>query len=267
MPNMGQLFLLIVATAMFLLGGGLSLAGVGRPRPGIRMPAQLCLYGGVAVCLVVLLWHSFTRNSWLPIEDNFDALVWLGVLLSLFVGYVQWARPLGGLDWFVMPIVILLLGAAAVFGRSEPREYVGHALLVVHRLTAFGGVVAFAVAAATGAMYIVANRKLRHKLPPGPNLGSLERLERFLTTAVTLGFALFTIGLVTGFYSFIRDKKPVSHEKVLLSLMAWAVYAVVLHAPVNPRLRGRRAAMLSVIGFVLVVGAIVAVQFMPKGTA
>ena len=51
--------------------------------------------------------------------------------------------------------------------------------------------------------------------------------------------------------------------KVWLAVGAWAVYAVVLHAPINPSFRGRRAALLSVVGFVLIVGVLVVVQFMP----
>ena len=41
--------------------------------------------------------------------------------------------------------------------------------------------------------------------------------------------------------------------------------SIVMHAPINPRFRGRRAAMLSIFGFVLVFGTLVAVQFMPSG--
>jgi len=48
---------------------------------------------------------------------------------------------------------------------------------------------------------------------------------------------------------------------VLLTFAVWLVYAIVLHAPINPSFRGRRAAVLSVVGFVLMVGTILAVQF------
>ena len=63
----------------------------------------------------------------------------------------------------------------------------------------------------------------------------------------------------------VADKTSVSTAKLLLASLAWLVYAIVMHAPINPRFRGRRAAMLSVFGFVLVFGTLVAVQFMPGG--
>jgi ABC-type transport system involved in cytochrome c biogenesis permease subunit len=51
--------------------------------------------------------------------------------------------------------------------------------------------------------------------------------------------------------------------KVLLTFVAWVVYALVLHSPINPSFRGRKTALLSVVGFVLMIGVIVAVQLMP----
>src|SRR5688500_3905606 len=72
-------------------------AGVGG-----RVAAKMCAYLGVAAALGVLVWHSVDRRSWWPLEDNFDALTWLGILLALFVLYTQRAHPLRGLDWFLM---------------------------------------------------------------------------------------------------------------------------------------------------------------------
>jgi ABC-type transport system involved in cytochrome c biogenesis permease subunit len=52
-----------------------------------------------------------------------------------------------------------------------------------------------------------------------------------------------------------------AQPKVVLTLLAWVIYALVLHAPINPRFRGRRAAALSIAGFVLMVGILVVLQF------
>jgi hypothetical protein len=43
------------------------------------------------------------------------------------------------------------------------------------------------------------------------------------------------------------------------------VYGLILHSPINPSFRGRRTAMLSVVGFVLMISVLVAVQFLPSG--
>src|SRR5687768_15036190 len=120
MPTTGQLALLVIAIAFFVVGGAISLARVRRPDvPKLRILAKACLYFGLLASIGVLVWHSLDRGQWLPLGDNFDAMIWLAILLVLFVLYVQRAHPLGGLDWFVMPIAILLLIAAAVFGREN----------------------------------------------------------------------------------------------------------------------------------------------------
>jgi len=52
-----------------------------------------------------------------------------------------------------------------------------------------------------------------------------------------------------------------------LAVVVWLVYAVVLHAPLNPSFRGRRVAVLSMVGFVLMLGTVVAVLLMRGGTS
>ena len=63
------------------------------------------------------------------LDDNFEAFLWLAILLAIFVMYVQRTRPIGGLDWFVMPIVIVLLVAAAVFGRGAAAALCGYGVV------------------------------------------------------------------------------------------------------------------------------------------
>jgi len=266
-PTAGQLTLLFAALAMFVAAEVLSLLRL-RGTERFRIPAKACLYWGIVLGLGVLIWHSARRGNWIPLQDNFDAFVWLALLLALFVAYTQRVHPLRGLDWFVLPIVGLLLAAAAVFGRAKPHEYVGTVWSWVHRVTAYGGTAAFAVAAAVGAMYLISDRRLRHKRPGA--LGSLERLEKFTRVSVGLGFPLLTVGLITGLV-LVVDRPGHSglgsawyeSPKVWLAFAAWLVYALVLHAPINPVFRGRRAAMLSVLGFVLLIGTLVAMQFTP----
>ncbi|HTL28035.1 MAG TPA: cytochrome c biogenesis protein CcsA [Tepidisphaeraceae bacterium] len=267
MPTIGQLGLLIAAIAFFVISAVISLSRLWRERPGARIAAKACGWTGVLFGLIVLVWHDATRGNWLPLGDNFDSLIWLALLLAIFAFYVQRTKPIGGLDWFITPIVILLLTAAAVFGRTKPHEYISTTWAWVHRVSAYGGAVAFFVAGAVGAMYLVVNQRLRKKKlqPAGPNMGSLERLEHFTFTAVTVGFALLTIGAITGFVQLVFQKQHTSTAKIVLASGVWLVYALFLHSPINPRFRGRKAAMLSVLGVVLMIGTLVAVQLMPAG--
>jgi ABC-type uncharacterized transport system permease subunit len=259
MPKYGQIILLLISVAFFAVGGMLSVLRLWRSGNAIRIAGKSCFYWGISTAAGVLGWHSITRGSWMPVGDNFDALIWLALLLALFVSYVQRTRPLAALDWFIMPIIIIMLVLAAILGRTDYRTYVGQTWMYVHHLTSYFGASAFAVAAASGAMYILAARNLRSKNSVA-YLGSLERLERLTMTAVTLGFALLTVGIITGAIEMIHKGLPTSPWKVALAGSVWVVYAGVLHAPINPVFRGRRAAVLSVLGFVLMIGTLIAVQ-------
>jgi ABC-type uncharacterized transport system permease subunit len=264
----GQIVLVLLAATLFGIGGILSVFRTWMKVEGVRPWLGLCLFGGIGLAVAAIIWHAQTRQQWLPINDNFDALVWLAVLLAMFVSYVQWHKPLPGLEWFIMPVAILLLISAAVFGRLVPHDYqtIGKdTWLWVHSATAYGGAAVFAVAAATGGLYVMASRLLRRKKGPPLRLASLERLEHIMMVSVTLGFALLTIGSITGFIRMFEHTQKPAHVKLLLAMLAWVVYAVVMHAPINPRFRGRRAAMLSIFGFVLMIGSLIAVQFMPGG--
>lgn len=267
-PSVGQLILLSVAATFFAVGGAVSLIRLWRENEGWRIAAKACLYTGLTAAIGVIAWHSVSRGQWQPMNDNFESLIWLAVLLAFFVMYIQWRRPIGGLDSFVTPIVVLLLLAAGIFGRLDFHEYQRHVRVTwlwVHWVSAYGGAAALAIAAAGGAMYLVASRKLRQKTG-GPKLGSLERVERLMMGAVTLGFALLSVGLVTGLIRWMAEnQKPPPLAKILLASLAWVVYAIVLHAPWNPRFRGRRAAILSLFGFLLMVGTMIVVQFMSGG--
>ena len=62
-----------------------------------------------------------------------------------------------------------------------------------------------------------------------------ERLEHLTLSAVTLGFALLTIGLVTGLVKVLHGGANMlgphwlTSPKVILSAAVWIVYALVLH--------------------------------------
>jgi len=275
MPTTGQLVLLSLATLAFAAGGVASVARLWWNRDGLRIAAKALMYVGITLSVAVLIWHSGSRGSWIPLEDNFDAFIWLGLLLALFVQYVQRSKPLGGLEWFVMPIVIVLMIAAGVFGKAKPQEYVDRPWYFIHRVSSFGGLFAFFIAGVCGVMYLIKQRQLRSRNASiAPQLGSLERLEHITYSSVTLGFALLTIGLVTGLVRVLTKGSDTNlgaqwytNPKVILAFAVWVVYAIVLHAPINPRLRGRKTAILSVCGLVLTLGTLVAVQYVPTGGA
>ena len=267
MPTVGQLLLLILSILFLIAGGIVSFLHRDRDTTTKWRILRWCGTGGITCGLGVVFWHSATGQHWQPVSNTFDALIWLGILISAFVLYVQLFKPIVGLDWFLMPAAVALLVAAGIVARLGYTTY--HTIfystyLWVHRITSYGGTAAFVVAAAAGGMYVISAARLRKK-KSFPMSGSLERLEHIMMISVTLGFALLTIGLLTGLEVMLKNMGTPPWAKVYFASATWLLYAVVMHAPINPRFRGRRAALLSVMGIVLVVGTLFAAQFVPGG--
>jgi len=273
-PNLAQVILLLSAALLFILGALASIARLRHKSHAMSLLVKSLDYWGICGALTGLVWRCIDRGSILPLGDNFQTLAALGVLLAMFSIYMQTIRPVPGLDWFVMPIAALLLVGAAIFGRFMPDRYRADSVWTfTHLLSSFGGTVAFAVAAAVGCMYLRVSANLRRKpAAPAPNFTSLERLENIAHAAAILGFALWTLGMITGLAIVIHEgshtllgRYPLATPKVILAFAAWVVYALALHTPMTPALRGRKSAYLSVVGFILILGTIIAVQFTPGG--
>ena len=261
-PTIAQIVLVAIA-ALLLLGG--TFASSRRRKP----LATLLSLVGIALAVIAQVLHSLHRHDFVPLQDNFDALLWLAILLAATSLYLRQTPAMGPIDWFATPMAVLLMAVAAVFGKARPHEYTDTLWAWTHRLSAYLSPLAFALAAGAGVGYLMLRKRLRsHRgAPLDTRFGSLERYERVNYLAVQIGFALLTVGLVSGLIRALGpDSKLGQHwwlsPKVILSFGTYAIYAVVLHSPINPTFRGPKTAVLSIAGFVLLLGTLVAVQGM-----
>ena len=249
-PTTAQFVLLGCSVAFFAVASVCSLVRLQRPGRTVRVVGRLSAALGAGAAAFVLAWHSAARQNWLPLGDNFDSLIWLALLLGLFALYVQRTAPLAGLDCFVLPTIVVLLTSAGLLGRLEFHAYVDSAWVWAHRASSYAGAALFVVAAAAGSTWLVADRRLRRKRPAGP-VGNLERLDALTRRAVVVGFALLSVGLATGLVRWLGEGRQTSTGKIVMASAAWALYAAMLHTPWSPGVRGRRAAVLSIVGLAM----------------
>src|SRR2546429_4874841 len=167
-PTPGQLILLALSVTFFAVGAAISLSRLWSAARPLRLSAKICDYLGLSAAISVIIWHSISRGHWQPMSDNFDTIIWLAILLALFVAYVQRVKPITGLDWFVMPIVIILLASAGFFGSHDLHTYrplVRDTGIWLHRVSAYGGPGAFPIATAAGLTYRIASPRVRSQMP------------------------------------------------------------------------------------------------------
>jgi len=172
-----------------------------------------------------------------------------------------------GVAAFCLPLVAGL-ALAALFMPSSPREIFPSAVIaamerrpifVVHVLAALLGYAAFLLVATAGAMYLVQARELKAKLfgrlfEALPSLETLERLARGATLAGVILFALsLALGATMAEGSGALGSRWLLRPKIFLALLTLAAFAALAVAQRVGTLRGRRAAVLAIIAFFLVV--------------
>ncbi len=123
----------------------------------------------------------------------------------------------------------------------------------VHTICSLLSYGAFLVACLTGVLFLIQERQLKgkrmgllfHRLP------SLGRLGRLNFPAISAGFLFLSIGVACGFIGawLLRGRWWSGDPKEVLTVAIWFSYFVLWLVRRRCTLRGRRVALLSVLGF------------------
>jgi cytochrome c-type biogenesis protein CcsB len=133
--------------------------------------------------------------------------------------------------------------------------------LTFHVAISFIGDGMFAVAFMAAIMYLIQERQIKNKRFGSlySRLPSLETLDTINHYSLMYGFPFLTVGMVTG--AIYAQNVPGSYwqwdPKEVWSLITWLVYAALLHARVAMGWRGRRAAIMSILAFLILIFAFI----------
>lgn len=216
-----------------------------------RRPA----FGGAAIWGVRLGWLAQTGLLIVQAAraDGFPWSSWGGAL-NLFVwlvvsAYLLWGcRPrFGLLGLAVMPAAALLFGIAYAGGGIGARGDDPGALLALHVVFMLGAFAGLTLAAGLAGLHLWQERRLKRRearilrlrIPP------LESLERLTARSVAVSLAVLTAGIALGLARLEGGIDAVMG----VTFGAWALYAGIVAA----RLRGRRLARATLLGFAVVV--------------
>ncbi|MBF8280141.1 MAG: C-type cytochrome biosis protein CcsB [candidate division NC10 bacterium] len=173
---------------------------------------------------------------------------------------------------FVIPLAVLLLGTSAALPKaieslSPPLKNIG---VWTHVILTLLGNAAFALACCGALMYLLQERQLKSKHPGAlyHRLPSLNLLDNLCHLALSLGFPLLTLGLLSGaLLAYSTWGSFLTWDgKQIWSIVTWIFYAALLHGRLAGGWRGRKAAILSIIGFCGVVFASLGANLLIRGT-
>lgn len=213
----------------------------------------------------------YVISGHIPIANLHEAssfFSWCIVMLFLFLEY---RYKVGLLGSFIMPVVFILMLSSSMLPRKiEPLSPVLQSYwLGIHTTLAFIGDAAFAMAFGIGIMYLLQEHYVKSKHLGGlfQRLPSLQILDEINYKLISLGFPLLTLAIITG--ALWAESAWGSYwrwdPKEVWSLITWLIYALVLHVRLTVGWRGKRAAILSIIGFCAVLFTFFGVNLLLKG--
>jgi len=150
-----------------------------------------------------------------------------------------------------------------------PSEGVRISWLIAHIAALLAAYAALGFSLLSSVLYLVQERKLKSKHKPGEDtwwlaldwLPPLDTLERIAHGTLEFGFPCMTVGLVIG--SVLAQSTPLGaayflDPKAIASFALWAIYVALLLVRRSAGLRGRRAAYLSGVVFLVMMAVLAA---------
>jgi len=191
----------------------------------------------------------------LPVTEVFEAMTLCVWLFAATYVSLEWRVPEKALGVFILPVITLLQMLSAVFldyERTLP-AILEETIFEIHVLIMLLAYAAFAISFIASALYLLLSREIE-----GKRLGtfyrrlpSLELFDALSNRAVNAGLIILSAGLMFGAYSGSRVGGEFTFWdlKILAVALTWLIY--VLHILVRKAggWHGRRAAVISLVGF------------------
>ncbi len=207
----------------------------------------------------------------IPVTNLYESLVFFAWAVNLFYLFVEWRYKNRTFGAFVMPIAFAtMLFAFTNESSIQPlvpalQSYWLHA----HVMTCFIGYAAFAVSAGTAVMFLLKAKQEEAKATGGVVgvLPPTKVLDELVYKSIMWGFPFLTAGIITGaaWANYAWGTYWSWDPKETWSLIVWLVYAAFLHARITRGWHGRRAAILSIAGFLATIFCYLGVNLVLSG--
>jgi cytochrome c-type biogenesis protein CcsB len=206
-----------------------------------------------------------------PFSNLYESMVffsWCIVLIYLLFEWKVKNRVFGG---FVIPFASLV-AAYTTFLSSEIEPLIPALKsnwLLIHVSVSFLAYGAFALSCGMSIMYLIKIREERigRSQGIGDMLPDSQILDEYSYKAIAVGFPLLTLGILTGavWAHYAWGSYWSWDPKETWSLIVWLIYAGFLHARIAGGWRGKRSAVISIVGFFGVIFLYLGVNLLLSG--
>ncbi len=209
------------------------------------------------------------KAGYIPVHDLHDTLSVAGWAIAgvfLLLRYKYRLKILGVFAAALAAIVMITASYLLPNNVGEINTLFNSVWVVVHVVFIFIGEAALAMAFGVGLLYLIQERAIKTKKHGFfyKRLPSLDLLDNTGYTCIVVGFTMLTIGLILGivYAKLIGGRFWSWTLKEVWSGITWLVYAVLLHQRFAMGWRGRRAAIMCSIGFIILLFTFFGVNFL-----
>ncbi len=260
----------ILAILLYMLSVGGYFAYLFLQREWLHQAGSALLITGFACQTIVIMW-SFVITGHMPVNNMHETLsITAWAIVAVYLGlYLKFHLKILGI--YTAPLAVFLLLAATQFPREtlQPENLLKGVWLTIHIIAIFTGDAAFVLAAGVGALYLIQERSIKTKTRGFffKRLPSLDLLDTTGYACIVSGFTLLTIGLITGmvYAKILWGRFWQWDPKEVWSALTWIFYAVLLHERLSVGWRGRRAAIMAIVGLAVLLFTFFGVNFLLEG--
>jgi cytochrome c-type biogenesis protein CcsB len=213
-----------------------------------------------------------TGYGYVPLSNMYESLIffsWTIVLVYLILEFKYRQKIIGV---FVTPFAFLAIALTSIIPGIDAKitplvPALQSNWLAIHVITCFLGYASFAVSFGISILYLIQDKKGTQKEGATKWLPSTSILDEINYKSIVIGFPMLTLGIVTGaaWANYAWGSYWSWDPKETWSLITWFVYAAFLHARFTRDWRGRKAAILSVVGFSAVLFTYFGVNYLISG--
>jgi cytochrome c-type biogenesis protein CcsB len=215
--------------------------------------------------------YGTVLSGHIPVHNLRGTLLIAGWAVAGVFLIFQYKYNLKTLGIYAAPLVTLVVITASLLPDVplQAQNIFNSFWLIIHIIAVFVGEASLALACGAGLLYLVQEHTIKIKIRGFffKRLPSLELLDNTGYAFIIIGFSMLTLGLITGlvYAKSVWGRFWSWDPKEIWSVVTWLIYAALLHGRLSTGWRGRRAAIMSIIGFAALLFTFLGVNFLLTG--